>query len=399
LPTGREERYDVTEAVSEGTRLLHVGPHKTGTTTLQGALHSNRAQLAGAGVHYAGRDQHSMAAALAAASLNARTGRPPGRMQPWNDLLADVRASTAPRVVLSSEFFANAGQEAAQRTVADLEPACVHVVVTLRPLARIVPSQWQQYVQNRLTASYEDWLDAMFNRPPYEEPTPTFWRRHRHDALVHRWAQAAGTDNVTVVVVDDSDHRGLLHSFEDLLGVERGILQPPQARANRSLTLAETRVLRAYNGLYQDVDLPDSLYERAMRFGAARYLVGTRPDGADRRISTPAWAQERLSAVAAEIVDGIAASGVRVIGDLDLLRSGVDPAAVDVDSDSAPISPELAARTAIGVTLAMHADALRDGSARVGESSTRHLLATVARRGRERLRDGVVPQLRRQRRR
>ncbi|MEJ7756576.1 MAG: hypothetical protein WKF83_09890 [Nocardioidaceae bacterium] len=31
----------------KGTRLLHIGPHKTGTTSLQGAFHNNRDRLAG----------------------------------------------------------------------------------------------------------------------------------------------------------------------------------------------------------------------------------------------------------------------------------------------------------------------------------------------------------------
>ena len=38
-----------------GTRLLHIGPHKTGTTAIQGALHLARERLAGERVVYPGR--------------------------------------------------------------------------------------------------------------------------------------------------------------------------------------------------------------------------------------------------------------------------------------------------------------------------------------------------------
>ena len=56
-------------------------------------------------------------------------------------------------MVLSSEFFADASPEAIRRVVGELDPAKVQVVVTLRPLARIIPSQWQQCVQNQLDAA------------------------------------------------------------------------------------------------------------------------------------------------------------------------------------------------------------------------------------------------------
>ena len=93
---------------------------------------------------------------------------------------------------MSSEFLADANEEAAARVVRDLDKKRVHVVVTLRPLGKLMPSQWQQYVQNGLRMRYDDWLDHMLNKPPYIKPTTTFWNRHAHDRLVARWAAAAG---------------------------------------------------------------------------------------------------------------------------------------------------------------------------------------------------------------
>jgi hypothetical protein len=89
--------------------------------------------------------------------------------------------------VLSSEFFAEADDATARRVIADLGGARVHVVVTLRSLTRILPSQWQQYLQNGFDFRYLEWLEGILSEPP-QTPTPGFWRRHRHDALVTRWA-------------------------------------------------------------------------------------------------------------------------------------------------------------------------------------------------------------------
>ena len=53
-------------ALPEGSVLLHIGPHKTGTTAIQGALAAARAELAEHGVTYPGHAgaHHAEARAL-----------------------------------------------------------------------------------------------------------------------------------------------------------------------------------------------------------------------------------------------------------------------------------------------------------------------------------------------
>ena len=75
-----------------------------------------------------------------------------------------------------------ADDETARRVIEDLGGPDVHVVVTLRSLIRILPSQWQQYLQNGYQFPYLEWLEGILSEPP-RTPTPGFWRRHRHDAL------------------------------------------------------------------------------------------------------------------------------------------------------------------------------------------------------------------------
>ena len=57
-------------ALPEGTRLPHIGPPKTGTSSLQAAFHQNRPATLDQGVRYAGSSRHSGSAVLAV------TGRP-----------------------------------------------------------------------------------------------------------------------------------------------------------------------------------------------------------------------------------------------------------------------------------------------------------------------------------
>ncbi len=231
----------------EGTRLLHIGPPKTGTTALQGAFHAARAAAEAQGVHYAGRHRHSMTAVqavLGRRGFYTTEGSP--AISHWRKLADEVRGSKAKRVVLSSEFFADATPEAIRRVVDDLDASRLHVVVTLRPLSKIIPSQWQQYVQSNLTTSFDDWLDAMFGQGQ-AKIWPSFWNRHRHDRLIARWAEVVGADRMTVVALDDADHDFVLRAFERLTGLTTGTLVSTPDVANRSLTMPEAEAVRAFN--------------------------------------------------------------------------------------------------------------------------------------------------------
>jgi hypothetical protein len=339
-----------TVLLPEGTRLVHIGPPKTGTTSLQRAFHDGRAAVASQGVHYAGPTHQPVGPVLAVTGRpNPVTGKPPS-LTTWRLLVREIKRATEPRVVVSCEFFADAGQDAIRRIVEDLDPARVHVAVTLRPLAKLLPSQWQQYVQSGLRSSYDDWLHAMFETDG-DKPTPTFWNRHRHDRLIARWAEAVGPRNVTVVVLDDRDQAIVLRAFERLVGLREGTLVTEPDLTNRSMTLPEIEVVRAFNTQFTAEGLGTALHTRVMRYGAASYMKTREPDPDEPRIETPGWALDRAVAIAREMIDRIAASGVRVIGDLEGLterpesRHGDDPPAPE-------ITPRIAASAAVGVLLA-----------------------------------------------
>lgn len=306
-----------------GTRLLHIGPHKTGTTAIQGALFAAKDAMAGHGVDFPAHSRHPMEAALAVCARPGMMGNTKPTEGHWKRLVDAVHATGKRTSVVSSEFFADApDDETIARLVDDLGRDQVHVLVTLRPLAKIMPSQWQQYVQNGLRMGYESWLDHMLRKAPYEKPNPSFWRRHRHDRLVERWVRVVGAENVTVVVVDDRDRGGLMRTFESLLGLPEGFLAPVPDTANRSLTLAETEMLRKLNMEFRGNGLPDEVYSKLVRNGAVMHMKNTcRPAPDDARITTPRWALEAAAGIGAEMAERIGTMGVRVLGDPALLSA------------------------------------------------------------------------------
>jgi hypothetical protein len=284
----------------------------------------------------------------------------PPDLSHWKKLVGEVRHAGAKRVVISSEFFADAKPDAIRTIVDDLDASRAQVVLTLRPLARILPSQWQQYIQSNMRASYDTWLDAMLNQEQ-SKLSPSFWQRHRHDRLVARWAEVVGPDRVTVVALDEHDHDFALRAFERLTGLRDGTLASTPDVTNRSLTMPEVESVRAFNVAFRQEGLERPLHSRVMNFGAARYMRQFEAPADAPRVETPQWALDRAGAIAREMVDAIAASGVRVIGDLESLA---EVPASRLPGDRQPpvtVPPSVAATMAMGV---LYSSGLaRDGSA------------------------------------
>jgi hypothetical protein len=305
----------------QGVRLVHVGPHKTGTTAVQNALWNARSSLLEQGVRHVGRSRNPANAVRAVADQPSpySVDKPPS-MRNWHDLVREIQRARESRVVVSSEFFAWADEDQIRRIVDDLERERLHVVVTLRPLLRVMPSMWQQNIQQGTATTFEDWL-----RQVLADPKRSFWKLERHDHLVERWASVVGVERVTGVVVDDRDHGAVMRAFEGLLGLAPGTLVAERDLMNRSLTLAEAEAVRAFNIAFKAEDLPRDLHARTMRFGAAQLMKRRVPPPDERPVTVPGWAYPDVARIQGEIVAGIRASGVPIIGDLAILEEASAP--------------------------------------------------------------------------
>jgi hypothetical protein len=361
--------------------LLHVGPHKTGTTAIQHAFRLAEPALAEHGVHYAGSRHNRVDAVQAVRTIDPKPDDRK-RLRHWRALVDEVRAAADARVVISSEWFSEATPAAIPRIVEDLGAERVRVVVTLRPIASILPSQWQQFVQGGVRLAYDEWLDAVL-RHPEARVTPTFWMRHRHDALIARWADCVGSDRVTAVVADERDPSFVLRTFEALVGLPEGTLALHEDRSNRSLTWPEIEVVRRIQAVLDDIGVDGPLRQGLVLYGAAPAIRDRVPVPGEPRIETPGWAVDEAVRIGGEIVDGIAASGVRVIGDLGRLSKapGRRPAASEAPPEAWPDIAAQAVRGVLRRSGVVSESGGADASARaLGRVRTRQLIAMVARR-------------------
>lgn len=329
------------EAYPRGSRIVHIGPPKTGTTAVQSALFRRRDELASYGVAYPGQRRHERSAVSAVAFEETLAGYPDDILEEWQRFTREVRGSAAERVFVSSETFSRAPDSRLPRIVEDLGGPGLQVVITMRPLGQILPSRWQQQMQDFQVDSYSDWLRRLFDAGAEADPsTAPVWRRYRVDRLIERWGALVGEENVTVVVLDPEDRSMLLGTFERLLGLPAGFLVPAPDKDNLSLPWPEAEMLRAFNRRFRTEGHDRALYVRSVRRYAKRQIkVAGQPVMPACPIETPAWAVERANEVVAEMTAGIRDSGARVIGDLANLVTPVpdtepraDPTTVAVDS-------------------------------------------------------------------
>lgn len=334
--------------------LVHIGPHKTGTTSIQSTLARSRAQLREHGVHYPGRRMahHPEAKSLRQQSQGwAHDGKPPPDPSVWTDLAKHV-ASLDGRVVISSEFFAEADAAQRARLVRDLGADRVHIVAGARNRASIVVSSWQQLIRSLgRTASLERWLEKNYRRADApERPTEFLWRANPA-ALVEHWSDVVPAERITVVVLDERDHRLLPASFEAMLGLPGGLLadqRPPQA--NRGLSAVEIEMIRQINAeLHNRIRWAD--YDLTMRRGVIQRLIEVRsPAPEEGKPQLPGWAVDRAVAEAEQNVARLQRCGARIIGDPESLR--VVPATGPDERPITDVPIDLAVQAVVGAIAA-----------------------------------------------
>jgi hypothetical protein len=319
--------------LADGTRLLHIGPHKTGTTSLQNSIRANREEILRQGVYY-GAPEGRLASNRIARSLLRLPFKNPDEVvgyEEWEDQVARVRESTAKRVIVSGEEFSFCEKKEIRTLLKDLGRERVHVVVTVRPLAKVLPSQWQLDLRGSFTSgSFDEWLRWTLKPQGLRTiamllgiPHP-FWFRHRHDELASRWAAEVGADRVTVVVGDDRDHRVLLRAFEGLLGLTDGTLLSVDGKSNPSLSSEEIAIILRVQQILLERHL--IFAERVRSRQIQRRLLAQRPRSpSDSKIVIPGWAVESVREASQKIHDGLLASGVRIIGDPSLLLEANAP--------------------------------------------------------------------------
>lgn len=306
--------------------FLHVGLHKTGTTYVQQLMRANREQLRAQGVLYPGGDGFP-SQVLAVFDLLGRRPRGAGRDNritgAWQAMVDGVYAAGDPTVLVSDEHLSLATPRQARTAVQSFPDHEVHVVITVRDLARVLTSAWQEEVKNRGHWTWEE-FSAAVQDPTRAGTSPArgFWLRQDAPAILATWAALVPVQRVHVVTVPPagSSPEVLVERLGGLVGLDPATLSEPAAWANETVGLLGTEVIRRINPRLSHLN--QRQFDRAVKATLVRELA---EHAEPVRCALPpgdlAWAQAK----GAQMSTTLRAAGYPVVGDLAELEGHATP--------------------------------------------------------------------------
>lgn len=326
--------------------VLHIGAPKTGTTYLQQTLFANRERLAADGVLYPYAEPAQSFRSAHDFCGRAWFGFSKHRFRgEWDEVAARTREWTGSTVILSSELLAGAEPDRVASRLSRLAPADLHVVFSARDLARQLVSDWQEQVKHRHTVTLETFVDDLVTHGiDAPEPFgPLFWGLHDPVRVLPAWARVVGDGRVHVLTIPQrSGPRDALWTrFCEVAWLDPAAYGVAAKRANRSMGIAETELVRRMNHRVRKLDAAS--YDALVRVFLAEKVLGRR----SARLMLPpehqAWVRTRSRA----LIDDLAAAGYAVHGDLEELMPAesatpyVSPTGLS-DADLGPVAVRVA---------------------------------------------------------
>lgn len=305
--------------------LLHVGTPKTGTSHLQDVLFRNRRRLALHGLHYPAHrfDAHF----LAALDLMRLPwgGLEQEAVGAW-DRLADRVRRVGGTAVVSHEILAAASRSQAARAVESLGDAELHLVLSVRDLARQIPAEWQENVKHRSVLPYRRFLEMIRDPQRQGRVASWFWSVQEIPDILARWAPDLPPDRVHLVTVPPpgSDPGLLWARFSQTFGLDGLDLDIGHERVNPSLGVPETALIRRINRAANRV-VPPADYRPLVRELLAHQTLAQRTGSP--RLAMPPDVHDWAAGLSREWVRELRGRGYHVVGDLDELLVGPAPTA------------------------------------------------------------------------
>ena len=304
---------------------LHVGFHKTGTTALQTILNRNRKQLAELGFLYPKtrkfKAQHEFAWSAANRGWGWKQfGGSFAGPKPAKRMYKALRKSKLDAII-SSEFLSELTTDQIQKLLDLIGSRDLKVIFTVRPIAKILPSAYQQEIKNGSKLTYSKWLERVFDTETENRNNVRFWGRHSHHIEIAKWVGVLGKERVSVIISDDSKPDFLSEAFFGLIGVPTdSFREPKESFINRSMDLAEIELIRQINLKFKR-ELGWDEYVVGVRSSIVKAWTSSSPsENSPGRLATPSQFAPQLEAKAKEIAQGIKDLGVEIIGDLSSLE-------------------------------------------------------------------------------
>ena len=305
---------------------LHIGLHKTGTTYLQNVMRANRKRIRAQHIEFPG-GAGEPSQAFAVWDLQGR--RPRGvddkRISgQWQAIVDHVNAAPHPVALLSEERLSLATLKQIRRAVDAFPDSEVHVVVTVRDLARVAVSAWQEEVKNDKTWTWSQFAEAVKDPGQIaKSPARGFWLRQDVVRICEAWETAVPPERLTIVTVPQPGMPSdtLLRRFASVVGFDPDILTEEPAWNNETVGVAATEVIRRMNERLGG-RLNQREYDKVVKMTIVQLLARrTEPV----RFALPDDELGWAAAWADQAIASLQARGYQVVGDLAELRPQARP--------------------------------------------------------------------------
>lgn len=192
------------------TIYIHIGPHKTGSTSVQSWAQASTLAFSNADVYFpfSGRNIDGNHSELAWSI----SGDERSKASVFYSFLQEIRGRRESKIFISGEEFEYLSTSSVASLRSLLGDMDVKVIITLRPQHEIIRSQYGEWLKQFLTC----------------DDFSSFWRIHRHFpeydflSLVKRWSSSFGFENIIVKSLDEEKRSpsGIISAICHLLGVD-----------------------------------------------------------------------------------------------------------------------------------------------------------------------------------
>jgi hypothetical protein len=239
------------------TCVVHIGLPKSGTTTIQNALHNSRRELSELGVFYPAHEHqvnHSLPAvdlmrddALAHSRQTPHRRRHLAELEPqlksaWRHLIAQVPRDF-PRVVISAENLVYCGEESIAKIRDDWGERSISVVASVRPPSLMLSSYFSQSCKVEGLPDFEQYVrTSLRDLLAGDTSSPIKWL-DVHD-LRAQWESGLAADFHVTRIGANADDKGMRELWEQLVGT--GLPFREVANMNIRSPLAVTEASRLF---------------------------------------------------------------------------------------------------------------------------------------------------------
>lgn len=293
---------------------LHIGVPKTGTTYLQNFLWANREELRERGLLLAAERQGDHYAAVIDLQGGRFAGHEVAGVEGAWQRVAALAERWPGRSLISHEIFGGLQEAKIEEVFETLGSRPVHVVLTLRDLARIVPAVWQESAKNQRVDPWPDFLERVSKL--HKGRDRRFWRLQNVSRILSKWGQFVPAERVHVVTLPPpgAARTLLIERYCAAFGVDARGLNLDITVANESIGAAEVALLQRINSTASERMSWEDYHDYLKHFAVPR-LLATRVDST--RITMPdsalPWLREETERTRATITE----MGCDLIGDLD----------------------------------------------------------------------------------